>query len=71
MALIGTGCMRTQANAIEEMAEQANKGEMRLQLTSMLRCAGQLTCDEAVLCSDQAMDLLRRFVLPESDDAPG
>jgi len=67
MALIDKGCMLTQVEAIEEMGDHANKGEMRLQLTSMLRCAGLLTCDKAVDCSDQAFGLLRRYVLPEGD----
>lgn len=70
MALIGKTCVRSGAATIEEMGEQANKVEVRLRLTSMLRCAGSLTCDEAVACSDQAMDLLRRLVLSESDNEP-
>ncbi|MBC7952816.1 MAG: hypothetical protein H7Z12_13485 [Rhodospirillaceae bacterium] len=51
--------------AIKEMADEGNLGEVRVQLTSMLRCAGKLVCNEAVPCSDQAMTLLRSLVLPE------
>jgi hypothetical protein len=70
MVLIDTTCMRPGETAIEEMGAQADKAELRLRLTSMLRCAGLLTCAQAVPCSDQAMSLLRRLVLSESDNAP-
>lgn len=64
MALIHPCCMHTQVDAIQEMAVGGNLGEVRLQLTSMLRCAGKLACEDAVPCSDHAMQLLRRLVLP-------
>ncbi|MBC7905929.1 MAG: hypothetical protein H7Y60_04165 [Rhodospirillaceae bacterium] len=65
MALIHTNCVHTQVGAIKEMAEEGNLGKVRVQLTSMLRCAGKLACGEAVPCSDQAMNLLRSLVLPD------
>lgn len=65
MSAIQTCCMHTQVGAIKEMAVEGNLGEVRVQLTTMLRCAGTLACGEAVPCSDQAMNLLRSLVLPD------
>lgn len=65
MTVIGTQCMRPQVDEIKSMADHGSMGEVRLQLTAMLRCAGRLNCGQAVFCSDQAVTLLRTLVLPK------
>lgn len=64
MSLIESGCVHLQILAVQALAHQGDLCELRQQLTAMLRCSGQLGCHEAVMCSDQAMAVLRDTVLP-------
>jgi hypothetical protein len=61
--------MYTQVSAVRLAADQGDLGEVRRQLTTMLRCAGQLSCRDAVPCSDQAVSMLRTMVLPGGGEA--
>lgn len=63
MALIESGCMHSQILTVRTLADQGNLCEIRQKLTAMLRCAGQLSCHEAVSCSDQAVSMLRSMLL--------
>jgi hypothetical protein len=68
MTWIESGCMHAQVGAVKLAADQGDLGEVRQQLTEMLRCAGQLACRDAVLCSDQAVSMLRSMVLPGDNE---
>lgn len=57
---------------VEAMAAGTHDGDtasakLRQQLTTMLRCAGRLSCSGAVPCSDEAMALLRRLILKQGN----
>jgi hypothetical protein len=63
MAVMETRCLYSQIGTVHAEAEGEDAGAVRLQLTSMLRCASQLDCKQAVACSDESMVLLRQLVL--------
>lgn len=62
MTAVDPLCLHTQLASIVATAEAGNVDAVRVQLTSMLRCASHLSCTEAVACSDDAMTLLRRVL---------
>ncbi|NFV80389.1 hypothetical protein [Magnetospirillum aberrantis] len=57
MTVMESRCLTSQVEESESDTESAHD-----QVVAMLRCAGQLGCAQAVTCSDDAMQRLRRLI---------
>lgn len=55
-------CLHSQPDKVTATAENGDVGEIRGTLTDMLRCSGRHGCPQAVVCSDDAMTVLRRVL---------